>query len=240
MRSSLTLEFGPLVKARFVERPNRFVVQCKLEHSEEMVTAHLADPGRLKELLVPGALLYLRRAQSKTRKTKWSVILVQAQGSVLVSLQSTLVNHLAAAALQEKAVAALAQWDLVRAEFAHGNSRFDFLLASAKGEKLLLEVKSCTLVNEGMAMFPDAVTARGARHLKELAQHQFGGIYRGAVMFVVQRSDAQAFRPAAHIDPHFAEALSIASRSGVQVLAYNCRVDETGITWGQKLPVHLG
>lgn len=100
MLSSISLEFGPLVPARFVERPNRFVVHCRLESSGELVAAHLADPGRLKELLVPGARLYLRQAAEPTRKTRWSVILVQAASSVLVSLQSALVNHLAAEALR--------------------------------------------------------------------------------------------------------------------------------------------
>jgi len=239
VQHDLFLEFGPLVPAYFLARPNRFLVHCQLEQSGELVEAHLADPGRLKELLLPGALLYLRRSTNPKRRTKWSVMLIQAPGPVLVSLQSTLVNQLAARALAQKAIPALAPWDLVRAEYAYGGSRFDFLLENGRGERLLLEVKSCTLVQDGTAMFPDAVTARGAKHVLKLAELQKEGAFRGGVLFVVQRSDAVVFRPASHIDPKFAQALSAAHRAGVYVAAYNSRVEERCITWGQELPVQL-
>jgi len=239
VRSQLSLEFGELVKARFVERPNRFVVHCRLEQSGELVEAHLADPGRLKELLLPGALLYLRAAQSAKRRTKWSVMLVQTSGSVLVSLQSTLANQLAEEALRAKVVGALEQWDVVRAEYPYEGSRFDFLMENTAGSQLLVEVKSCTLVQEGMAMFPDAVTARGARHVHKLAELHSRGIVQGAVLFVVQRSDARSFKPAAHIDPRFAQALQVARRAGMHILAYKCQVEEEGIVWGPQLPVQL-
>ncbi len=240
MLSSISLEFGPLVPARFVERPNRFVVHCRLESSGELVAAHLADPGRLKELLVPDARLYLRQAAEPTRKTRWSVILVQAASSVLVSLQSALVNHLAAEALRRGAIAELAEWHVLRSEYTQGGSRFDFLLENDGGERLLLEVKSCTLVQEGTALFPDAVTARGTRHVQELTELQSTGEFQGGVLFVVQRADAKTFSPAAQIDPRFAQALRRAQQAGVRVLSYNCTVEETAITWGHRLPVDLG
>jgi sugar fermentation stimulation protein A len=239
VQSSLFLDFGPLVRARFLERPHRFSVRCRLEDGGETVEAHLADPGRLQELLVPDALLFLSPADNPARKTKWSAVLVESSQSVLVSLRSALVNELVSAALRAKAVTELASWDLVRSEFPHGGSRFDFLLAREGGERLLLEVKSCSLVEDGLAMFPDAVTARGTKHLQELAELQAEGAFQAAVLFVVQRSDARAFRPAVHIDPRFAAALRLAGQAGVRVLAYNCRVEEKGISWGHQLPVQL-
>lgn len=239
MKKDISVAFGPLVKARFLERPNRFVVHCRVESSGDEVTAHLADPGRLKELLVPGALLFLRPSENPQRSTKWTVVLVEAPGSLLVSLQSTLVNQLTGKALQAHAVPALTGWSVVRPEYSWGSSRFDFLLESAAGKKLLLEVKSCTLVQDGTALFPDAVTERGARHLRELTELQRQGDYQTAVLFVIQRSDALRFAPAVHIDARFAEALRQAHAAGVRILAYNCVIDEEGITWGQELPVQL-
>ena len=239
MQSNLSLEFGPLVRAVFLERPNRFLAICQLECSSETVEAHVADPGRLKELLVPGAVVYLRSSDNPTRRTKWSVILVEAPGAVLVSLQSALVNQLTDMALRNKAVAELEDWELVNREYTVGKSRFDFLLRKSRGKQMLLEVKSCTLVQDGMAMFPDAVTTRGRRHLQELTHLQASGAYGGTVLFVVQRSDARAFKPAEHIDPQFAEALRQAHQGGLGVLVYDCKVDVHGIAWGQRLPVDL-
>lgn len=240
MQERVAIQLGPLTKASFLERPNRFIVRCRLERTGEVVEAHLADPGRLKELLVPGACLYLRQADNPKRKTKWSVILVEAvESSVLVSLQSTMANHLARQAIESGAISGLKGWFLERAEYTKGNSRWDFLLTNAKGNKLLLEVKSCTLVEDGVAMFPDAVTARGKRHVEELTRLKVNGDFTCAVLFVVQRSDAEIFKPAGHIDPSFAEALKGAVKEGVEVFVYNCRVDETEIAWGAELPIHL-
>lgn len=203
-----------------------------------MVEAHLADPGRLRELLLPGVRLYLRSVDHPKRRTKWSVVLVETEESVLVSLQSTLVNQLTAQALEQWAIPELAGWELIRPEYAHGSSRWDFLLGRGS-ERLLLEVKSCTLVQAGEAMFPDAVTARGTRHIRELTELQAGGELQGAVLFVVQREDAGRFRPADHIDPAFGQALREAQQQGVQILVYACRLDRERIIWGQKLPAHL-
>lgn len=240
MSKEIYLEFGALVPAFFVERPNRFVVRCQLEHSEELVEAHLADPGRLKELLLPGARLYLRPADKPERKTKWSVILVEAQdGSTLVSVQSTLVNRLTREALLQKALPSLEDWDFNRAEYPLGNSRWDFLLDNDQGEQLLLEVKSCTLVEDGTAMFPDAVTERGRRHLEELTRLKTVGSVQAAVLFVVQRADAQRFRPADHIDSAFAAALREAKARGVKIFIQRAAVDLAGIRWDKPLVANL-
>lgn len=234
------IRFGPLKLASFVERPNRFIVHARLEDSNEIVQAHLADPGRLKELLLPGARLYLRFVDKPNRKTKWSVILVLApDGKTLVSLQSTLVNQLTAAALKTKKLPELANWIFSGQEYNYGNSRWDFLLEDSNGHSLLLEVKSCTLVVDGLAMFPDAVTERGRRHVEELTHLQSQGTFQTAILFVVQRGDADYFRPADHIDPAFAKVLKLAQVAGVQILVYSCQVTHKEITLGSPLRLEL-
>lgn len=245
LQEKICIEFGDLEAAVFLKRPNRFLVHCILEETGQAVEAHLADPGRLVELLKPGARLYLRFAPKKERKTKWSVVLVQAENSlnegdsVLVSLQSTLANQLAAQALQQKGIAQLAEWNFLRSEYSYSNSRWDFLLANAQGEQLLLEVKSCSLVQEGIAMFPDAVTARGRRHLQELTRLQQQGLFQTAVLFVVQRPDSLRFQPADQIDPAFGQALRSAHAQGVKILVWDCLPSLAGVSWGKNLPADL-
>ena len=230
--------FDDLVKATFIERPNRFVVRCRIESSGEEVEAHLADPGRLKELLLPDSVLFLRFAAKPHRKTKWSASLVLAQdGITLVSLQSTMANRLVAQALELKAIPELANWKVRRSEYTYAGSRWDFYLEGAGDQRLLLEVKSCTLVEGGIAMFPDAITARGKRHVKGLTNLKASGAFETAVLFVVQRADAERFKPATHIDSAFSAALRAAHEQGVKLIVYNSQVDLVGITWGRKLPI---
>ncbi|HBN95160.1 MAG TPA: DNA/RNA nuclease SfsA [Firmicutes bacterium] len=240
MQKSVSIKFGDLHKGSFLERPNRFIVRCRIDDGGEEVEAHLADPGRLKELLLPGAVLYLSPADNPSRKTRWSASLVLApDGVTLVSLQSTMANRMVAKALEQRAIPDLADWELKRAEYTLGRSRWDFYLEHPQGKRLLLEVKSCTLVQDWIAMFPDAVTERGRRHVQELTRLKANGDFETGVLFVVQRRDGKEFRPAKHIDPAFANALVIAHERGVKLMAYNCLVDATGITWGRRLGITL-
>ena len=126
MAESVSIEFGPLHEAEYVERPNRFILYCRLLNSGKLVSAHLADPGRLTELLVPGVRVWLRYIDAPHRKTKWSAILVETHEGSLVSLQSTLVNHLVKKALQRDSLEELKGWDYVRAEYPLNHSRWDF------------------------------------------------------------------------------------------------------------------
>lgn len=240
MAESVSIEFGPLHEAVFIERPNRFVLHCRLLNSGEVISAHLADPGRLIELLIPGARIWLRYVDAPHRKTKWSAILVETnEGDSFVSLQSTLVNHLVKKALQRGYLEELKGWDYVRAEYPLNHSRWDFLLQNRKGENLILEVKSVTLVENGVAMFPDAVTARGRRHVLQLAELAQTTNLHTAVLFIVQRNDPEQFRPAHHIDPAFGEALQKASKEGVELYVRRCCVDLEKITLGDSIPIEL-
>lgn len=255
--SSVSLH-GPLVAARFVERPNRFLVRCRLEgepppdgpaHDRtEVVDAHLPDPGRLNELLVADARMRLRPAASPTRKTDWTAVLVESPGGDgWVSVDTTLPNRLVERTLREDGLPELADWTLEATEVTLGRSRFDFVLRRDRGgdgnrdgdppDRLVLEVKSVTLVEDGLGLFPDAVTARGARHVTELGELAASGERAAAVLFLVQRDDADAMMAAPSIDPDFARALEGARAQGVRVLARRCRVDEERVALGEPIPV---
>jgi sugar fermentation stimulation protein A len=219
----------PLVSAAFLSRPNRFLVIARLMNGRE-VRAHLADPGRLKELLVPGALLKLRKAPAGARRvTRYTVALVRPPESprVWVSLRSSHANRLAGELLSRGLVPEIGRgWTILR-EQRRGRSRFDFALRREGRRGILVEVKSPSLVVDGVARFPDAPTLRGARHLRELEEEvRSGG--RALVIFIVQREDARAVAPNAATDPLFARALVRAHRAGVLLCAARFRFTAAG------------
>ncbi len=204
--------------ATFLERPNRFLVRCRLEG--RTVEAFLPNPGRLRELLLPGRTVHLVREEGRPgRKTRYTAVAVERDGHPIV-LHTHRTNDVARRLIELGLVPGLRGASVVRAEVGVGRSRFDFLL-SHRGADLLLEVKSCTLAGERVAMFPDAVTARGARHVRELAGIAEQGT-RTAVLFVVQWPRATVFMPDFHTDPGFAEAL-LESRRSVEIRAVSVR-----------------
>jgi len=228
------LAFPPLLAARFVARPNRYLIVAAQDGRH--VEAACRDPGRLGWLLEPGVALRLRPAAHPGRRTAFDVVLAR-QGRVWVSLVPTLANALFADALAGGAAPGLAGARIVRAEPTFGESRFDFLLRH-RGRDLLAEVKSIGLVEGGRALFPDAPTARGVRHLRELARHARAG-GRALLVFVVQRDDAHVVSPHVAVDPEFAAALGDARRAGVRLLAFRSRVDTRGARITGALPVVL-
>jgi sugar fermentation stimulation protein A len=204
------------------------------------VEAHLPDPGRLRELLVTGRRVMLRPVTGTARRTSWSLVLVQTpEGTGWVSLDTTLPNRLLARALAEDGLSELPGWKLERAEATVGGSRFDFLLSRA-GRKRILEAKSVTLVDNGLALFPDAVTARGTRHVREIEEIVASGAMDGTILFVAQRQDVDAIQAAWEIDPAFARALDAARLQGVQILGRRCRVTPEGVTLLGPVPVLSG
>ena len=227
---------GPLHPARFIARPNRFLTVVDLNGTE--VEAHLPDPGRLKELLLPGVKVWIRDASGPARRTNYTLTLVKAPSGELVSLVTTFPNEMVAEALTESGIAELAAWTVERREATWGRSRFDFLLDDGTGRQMLLEVKSVTLVEGNRALFPDAITARGARHVRELAAAVQQG-FAATVLFVVQRRDADSITPARAIDPAFADALGAAHAAGVTVLGYRCEVSTEEARVTEAVPVLL-
>lgn len=228
---------GPLIEARFRDRPNRFLTIVQL--GGRVVEAHLPDPGRLRELLTPGCRVWVRPASAPGRKTRFTLALVEADSGEIVSVVTTLPNELVAEALRGGRITELRDWSVARREYPWGRSRFDFLLARGDAQRMLVEVKSVTLVEQRRALFPDAVTARGARHVSELAEACRADGLDAAVVFVVQRRDADEVTSARSIDPTFADALQQARDAGVRLLGYRCVVtlEEARIT--VPLPVTI-
>jgi len=225
---------GQLHEALFLARPNRFLVDAELGGAT--VQAHLADRGRLKETLVPGARLLLAHQPAPGRKTAYQAVAAIHAGPPerLMGLDTHLPNRLIEAALRAGALPPFARYPQVRREATVGASRFDFLLGEASAP-CLLEVKSASLLIAGVAHFPDAPTERGRRHLGELAALAQAGT-RAAVVFVAQGS-ASAVAMHTAVDPQFALALADAARRGVEVYAYACPLTRAGIALGHEIPV---
>ena len=214
---------GPWRRAVFTRRPNRFVIHARLVPGGPEVRAHLPDPGRLAELLVPGRTIWLKAAD-RPRKTAWTAVYVEPAEGGLACCDTSRPNQLAALALRSGAIGELSEWRFLRSEAAWGSSRFDFLLGRGD-RRLYLEAKGVSWVVEGVARFPDAVTARGARHLRELAQVAATPGHAAAVLFIVQRSEpVRRIEAAADRDPEFATALGEAHDAGVQLLGRRTRM----------------
>ena len=222
-----------------MERPNRFLVRCRPRGKTEPVDAHLADPGRLRELLLPGVRIWLLPASGAKRKTRWTALLVESPDRLgLVSVDTRIPNRLIGQALAQSALEEFGDWKLLRSEAPLGRSRIDFLLGRDDGRQLALEVKSVTLVENGVGLFPDAVTARGARHARELAQLARQDGWSAGILFVIQREDVRRFRAARELDPEFAAALDEARAQGVRIAARRCRIDLDRVTLGDAVPVN--
>ena len=236
-----------LLPAHFISRPNRFLVVARLAVQDETVRVHCADPGRMRELLLPGTSLYLSRSSNERRKTQYDLrLVVHPENGELVSVDSQLPNRLFVDAMEAGALVAFRGYSIgsrevvspVRESSPGGTrSRFDFLLEDGAGRELWLEVKSATLVEERIALFPDARTERGRRHVLELAdlRERFG--VRAGIVFIVQRSDADEMRPQWVIDPAFASALHRAEQRGVALHAYACAVTLQEIYVDRCIPV---
>ena len=223
-----------LVEARFLTRLNRFAALVEMEGREVMV--HIANSGRMRELLEPGRRLLLTPAPGEHRKTQFDLALVDL-GTTLVSADSRLPNGLVAEALAEGQLPQFREYPELRREVRYGDSRLDFLL-DGPGGRCYGEVKSVTLVVDGIGLFPDAPTIRGVKHLKELSRAVAEG-YRAAVVFVVQRADAVAMTPNDAADPDFGTALRAAQAAGVEIYAYNCAVSPSEIRLASPLPITL-
>jgi sugar fermentation stimulation protein A len=194
----------------------------------------------LKELLVPGATVVLQDHGADTpRKLRYTLQLVRSVEGFWVSLNTQLPNRMVTSWLQAGVLPGCETLRLQRREIVVGESRFDFLLQGTQGLSCLLEVKSVTLVASGQAWFPDAPTVRGARHVRELATLTQAGAYQGRVLFVVQREDATCVSPNRSTDPDFSDALALAHRAGVELLAVRVAMSPQGYRFAGPIPVLL-
>lgn len=225
------MKYGYVADAVFLQRPNRFIAQVLLNGQEE--TVHVKNTGRCKELLVPGAKVYLEKGQNPARKTGWDLIAVE-KGDRLINMDSQLPNKVAEEWLAQ---GGLGQFSQLLREQTWGASRLDFCLKDARRTKYV-EVKGVTLEEGGKVYFPDAPTARGTKHLEELTRIRQEGM-EAAVLFVVQMDGVTAFSPNDATDPAFGDALRRAKDAGVEIAAIDCLVRPEEVTPGQRVPVVL-
>ena len=224
----------PQRHGRFLRRLNRFAVE--VEFDDGPVVAHLPNSGRMNELLVAGHTVVLAERHGLARKTAFDMQLVQYDGR-WVSVDSRIPNTLAAEAIRQRAIPAWAQYREVWREVTWGDSRFDLELR--EGQRCcLVETKSVNLVENGHALFPDAPTMRGVRHLRTLIEAVRAGLEAG-VLFIIQREDARVLSPFDAADPDFGRALRDAAAAGVVIEAYRCRVTPERMTLDERVPVQL-
>jgi sugar fermentation stimulation protein A len=226
------MNYPNIHQGRFLSRPNRFIAHVMLNGEE--VVAHVKNTGRCKELLLPGAKVYLVEANQPTRKTKYDLVAVKKQ-DYLINMDSQAPNQV----FQEWAAsgAFLPDLTLIRPEYRHGDSRFDFYLE--QGEKRhLVEVKGVTLEENGIVRFPDAPTQRGVKHIEGLIAAKQEG-FEPWLCFVVQLSPVKHMEPNDQTHPAFGDALRRAKAAGVHILAMECRVEPGRLTILREIPVKL-
>lgn len=227
-----------LVEGRFIRRASRFSALVALDDRTAYV--HVPNSGRLEELLVPKARVVIRPAPPTSgRKTEGDLLFVRL-GRELVSVDAGRPPGILAAAIRAGQVPEFRGWTLAQREPGYGAGRFDLELVrdGPGGQRCFIETKSVTLVEAARALFPDAPTVRGVRHLQELQRARREG-YRCAVAFLIQRSDARWFTPYTEADREFARELRVARDNGVEVYAYTCRVDLEGIELAERIDVVL-
>jgi len=226
------MQYTDIKPAKFLSRANRFLCCIEIDGAQE--ACHVKNTGRLKELLLPGAAVFVREHRRPHRKTKYDLIGVY-KGTRLVNVDSQVPNRV----FQEwvEASGFFPGLSLIKPEFRYQQSRFDFYL-EARQRKILVEVKGVTLEIDGVAMFPDAPTERGVKHILELASSIADG-YEPYVFFVVQMKGVHCFTPNAKTHPAFAQALQEAAAKGVNVLALDCVVTPDSIRVADFIPIRL-
>jgi sugar fermentation stimulation protein A len=225
-----------IVQARFIRRPNRFQGYVELDGEELMV--HVPNTGRCREILIPGTTVILREETNPLRKTKFDLI-AGYKGNMLINIDSQIPNAVVNEALFNKTIDALKIYKKIEREKTFGKSRFDFRLSNeVEGSEYYLEVKGVTYEKEGTAMFPDAPTERGSKHLMELVDVKRSGKGAG-VLFLIQLEGVKTFKPYDDMDKIFGQALRFAAKNGVDVYAYECKVTEDSITMSKPIEVCL-
>ena len=212
------MKYLNITQAKFISRPNRFIAKVKVDGEE--VTVHVKNTGRCRELLLPGATVYLEKADNPERKTPYDLVAVEHEGKV-INIDSQAPNKVVKEWLE-----ASGEYDKVQPEYKYGNSRIDFYMEKGDGvdaTRYLMEVKGCTLFKDGIGYFPDAPTERGAKHLRELTEAVKMG-YRTRVAFVIQGEGISEVRPNEETDPEFSKAFLEAKAAGVEIVFYLCEV----------------
>ena len=230
------MKYITIVKAKFIERPNRFIAIVELDGRKE--TVHVKNTGRCKELLPAGATVYLSKSDNPSRKTVFDLVAVEKetdQGALLINMDSQIPNDVAEEWLKKGKL--FTKKAIIKREVKCGNSRFDFYIEDGD-RKAFLEVKGCTLEDHGHAKFPDAPTERGVKHIEELIGCVKDG-YEAYILFVIQMKGVKDFGPNDDTHKAFGDTLRKAAAAGVRILAYDCIVSPDSLDIDKKVKVKL-
>lgn len=221
-----------MIEAVFINRPNRFIANVLIDGKMEKV--HVKNTGRCKEILQEGTTVFLEKSKNPNRKTKYSLISAY-KDKMLINIDSQVPNDVVYSSINSNKIPELKNVELLKKEVRYQNSRFDLYYEKGE-EKGFIEVKGVTLETNGTAMFPDAPTTRGTKHILELIQSLKEG-YNSYIFFLIQMADIQYFKPNYLMDKDFSKALVLAKKEGVNVLAYNSIVTEDEIYLDEKVQV---
>ncbi len=224
-----------IIKAEFIERPNRFHANVKVK--DEIIKVHVPNTGRCREILVPGCTVFLRKEDNPTRKTPFDLI-AAIKDNKLISIDSQIPNKVVDEALKNKKIEKLNKSVNILREKTYGKSRFDFKISTEEGQEYFLEVKGVTLEENGHSRFPDAPTERGTKHILELIEAKKEG-YGAGILFLIQLEEVCSFKPNDITDPKFADTLRQAKDNGVDIFAYNCKVTEDSIELNERIEIIL-
>ena len=216
------MTYDSICQAVFIERPNRFVAHVERDGHTE--TVHVKNTGRCRELLIPGAEVWLSGFNNPTRKTAFDLIAVRKSNGLLINIDSQAPNAVAREWLDAQG------FDRIRPEFRYGQSRLDFMIERGN-ERFLMEVKGCTLERDGIGYFPDAPTERGAKHIRELEKADG---FQPVLLFVIQMDGVTEVRGNRETDPVFCQALEDAERNGVKVICLPCHVEPGSLTFANN------
>ena len=224
------MKYKNIVKGRFLSRPNRFIANVEINGREEV--CHVKNTGRCRELLIPNAAVYLEKTDNPARKTGFDLIAVE-KGKLLINMDSAAPNKAAGEYLRKL----FGENAFIKPEKSYGQSRIDFYAEDGR-DKWLIEVKGVTLEDNGTAMFPDAPTERGVKHLKELTAAVKEG-YKCMALFVVQMKGVRVFMPNDSTHQEFGQALREAQKAGVDVKAVDCLVSADSMVIDKEIAVRI-
>lgn len=227
----MNMNYNNIYKAKFLERPNRFIAVCDVDGKEEV--CHVKNTGRCRELLQKGATVFLEKSPNTNRKTQFDLVSVIKNGKI-INMDSQVPNFVVAESLDKIFDNIIS----VKRECKYGNSRFD-IFVETETEKIFVEVKGVTLEENGIVRFPDAPTERGIKHLKELQKAVKDG-YRACVVFLVQMQNVEYFEPNYETHPEFAKELKNAYENGVEIYAFDSIVTPVEILMNNRIEIKMG
>ncbi|MCO4794577.1 MAG: DNA/RNA nuclease SfsA [Bacteriovoracaceae bacterium] len=232
------MEFqNPLIEGTILKRYKRFLADVELPDGE-VITAHTANTGSMKTCWEPGWKVLMSYHDNPKRKLKYSLEMIH-NSDTWIGINTSLPNKMAIEAIENGTIKELQGYNHIKPEAKIGDSRIDILLTTEDGHQCYVEVKNVTLLGENRkVLFPDSVSTRGQKHLRELTKLKKDGI-RSAMLYIVQREDVDVFSPADEIDPEYGKLLREAHDSGVEVLCYQCHLTPDGISVKRSLPVEL-